>query len=254
MIRIRLTSDPVTAQQSCTRRDRDPRRGDHVMSIKNTLLATTATLAALGGLAAVETPSTSAATPQCGASCVEVYSRAFGTAEHPNFVETVLDGVARIGQPTTLRPVSSSNPAQDLMPHGGVVSGFYAAGMVSAAVNRHFGPLRAVELEYAPFGVASGLCAGLARTAFEGEGLSLQPCGVSARTVWILDPIDSPVAGFFALVNGSTTSFGHPYSMTFRDDPSTQPLEPIRVRHLHISHRGAVPDTQLWGSNTGVVH
>jgi hypothetical protein len=223
------------------------------MSIKTSLLAATAAVAAIGGVSAVGTTSTSAATPQCGASCVQVFSRAFGTAEHPNLIETVLGGVAMVGQPTTLRPASASNSAQDLMPHGGLVSTFYAAGQVSAQVNDHYGPLRAVELEYAPLGVAGGLCAGLARTAYSGEGLSLQPCGVSARTVWILDTPDSPVPGFFALVNGSTRDFRHPYSMSFRGDPSTRPLEPIRVRHLRITRHSPVPDNQLWGAVPGVV-
>ena len=58
----------------------------------------------------------------------------------------------------------------------------------------------AFENEYAPFGVDSGLCMGVATTAVNGEGVTLQPCGVSANTVWILDTYDSwdacsPTAG-----------------------------------------------------------
>ena len=31
---------------------------------------------------------------------------------------------------------------------------------------------------------------GVAATAFSDEGVTLQPCGVSAKTVWILDTYD----------------------------------------------------------------
>ena len=36
----------------------------------------------------------------------------------------------------------------------------------------------------------SGLCMGVAATAFNDEGVTLQPCGVSSKTVWILDTYD----------------------------------------------------------------
>ena len=47
--------------------------------------------------------------------------------------------------------------------------------------------MRPAELEYSPFGVDSGLCVGVAATAAAKEGVTLQPCGVSAKTVWIGD-------------------------------------------------------------------
>jgi hypothetical protein len=51
---------------------------------------------------------------------------------------------------------------------------------VSAAVNRHYGTEYAVQFQYAPLGVPSGLCAALATTAYQNEGLTLQPCSVPA--------------------------------------------------------------------------
>ncbi|WP_222272268.1 hypothetical protein [Modestobacter marinus] len=132
-------------------------------------------------------------------------------------MEAVLDGVGEVGQHMVLRRVSSSDRAQDLTPHGGLVSDFHAQGMVSAAVIRHYGDLRAAQLEYTPSGVASGLCVGLAETAYEDEPLSLQPCSVPATTVWIVDTLGSPATapeGYALLVNGSTTEFTHPFAMT----------------------------------------
>src|SRR6266702_113504 len=48
------------------------------------------------------------------------------------------------------------------------------------------------ELESAHYGVDRGVCVGVAGTAVQNERVSLQPCGVSAKTVWILDINDSP--------------------------------------------------------------
>ena len=39
-----------------------------------------------------------------------------------------------------------------------------AAGLVSAVVNSHYGTERAAQIEYAPLGVPTGLCAALATT------------------------------------------------------------------------------------------
>jgi hypothetical protein len=128
---------------------------------------------------------------------------------------------------------------------------------VSAEVNRRYGNLRATQIEYAPFGVATGLCVGLATTAFQGEGLTLQRCNVSARTVWIVDTLDSPTTaaeGFFPLVNGSTTDFCRPFAMTYPRNayPTNKRPAQIRVRHL-INNPTHVPDRQLWGTAFGVL-
>jgi hypothetical protein len=64
--------------------------------------------------------------------------------------------------------------------------------MVSAEVNSHYGCLTAVQQEYAPLGIRSGLCVGLASVAYQNEGLTLQPCSVPATTVWVVDPAVSP--------------------------------------------------------------
>jgi hypothetical protein len=149
------------------------------MSIKTKALAAVATLTLAGGLNTVETLPAIAATPQCGPNCIQIFSAKFGTNANPNFVETVSRGVGAVGQPTILARPSSSNPAGDFIataPGKGLVSDFFDAGMVSAAVNEHYGSENAAQIEYAPFGEPTGLCAGLATTAYQNEGLTLQPC------------------------------------------------------------------------------
>ena len=224
------------------------------MSITSKVLAAAATLTMVGGLSTVGTLPASAATPQCGPHCIQIFSRVFGTPANPNFVETVFRGVAQAGQPTILARASNSNPAGDLIamaPGAGLVSDFFAAGLVSAAVKSQYGTERAAQIEYVPFGVPTGLCAALATTAYQNEGLSLQPCNTPGTTVWIIDTADSLATAptYFPLVNGSTTDFAHPFGMTYpsKADPAKKKLPQIIVRHL-IDNPAAVPDRQLWGA------
>ncbi|TCM46924.1 hypothetical protein [Kribbella sp. VKM Ac-2568] len=167
------------------------------MSIKRKVLTGAATLTMVGAVTTVGTVFASAATPECGDVCISVFSKVLGAPAHPSFVEAVLGGVATVGQPLILKQASGSDtdPSEDIIPYGGSVSAFYAAGMVSAEVNSHYGSLTAVQQEYAPLGVPSGLCVGLASVAYQDEPLTLQPCSVPATTVWILNPALSQAPG-----------------------------------------------------------
>ena len=231
------------------------------MPVRSRVLASAAATIAVVGAGTGTTLPASAATPACGPDCIAVFSPEFGTHGDPRFVEAVLDGVATVGQPLVLHRASSSDPSEDFVPRGGLVSDFAAAGMVSAAVDGHYGSLRAAQLEYAPSGVASGLCVGLDGTAYEDQPLGLQPCSVPGTTVWIVDTADSPAtAGYSPLVNGSTTDFTHPFAMTYPAgaSPTDEPAPQIHVSHLRSCHDAgtderAVPDRQLWGTVLGVL-
>ena len=228
------------------------------MSIKSKVLAGAATLAMVGGLSTAGTLPASAATPQCSQvsqTCIQIFSKEFGTPASPGFIETVFLGIPAAGVPTILHRASSTNPAEDLIvPLAGMVSTFYADGLVSAAVNSHYGSEPAVQVEYAPYGKPTGLCAALAITAYQDEGLSLQPCRTPGTTVWIIDTADSPgtLPNYFPLVNGSTTDFTHPFGMAMTVNPARSLFPRIKVRHL-IGNPAAVPDSQLWGRVFGVV-
>ena len=220
------------------------------MSIKSKVLAAAVMLTMVSGLCTLGTLPARAATPQCGPHCVQIFSAKFGTPEHPRLVESVFHGIAKAGVPTGLRRVSDSNPAGDMIVRrAGMVSDFYAAGMVSAAVNMHYGSLQAVQIEYAPRGKATGLCAGLATTAYQNEPLTLEPCTTPGTTVFIIDTADSPATAptYFPIVNASTTDFVHPFAMTIDANPAHKRFLPIRVRNL-IGNPHHVPQNQLWGS------
>jgi hypothetical protein len=227
------------------------------MSIKSKVLAAAAVLTRAGGLSTAGTVAASAATPQCGKACTEVYSAEFPAQANVGFVETVFRGIPVRGVPTIVRPASSSNPAEDLIvPLGGPVpvSQFYADHMVSGAVESHYGMYPAVQLEYAPYGKPTGLCTAVAVTAYQDEALSLQPCSAPGTTVWILDFKDSQLAGQgeFVIINGSDTDFTHPFAMTILGNPADQLYTPIIMQHL-TGNPGNVPTNQLWDAGHGTV-
>ncbi len=258
------------------------------MSIKSKVLAAAATLTLVSGVGvagALTAGTASAATPSCGNACINVFSKQFGTHRHPNFVVDVLRQGEKVGQPIILFRTANFDPAEDFtVAFQGTVADFFAAGLVSSAVALHYGCVAgsspscqsatnphgfpndfAFENEYAPFGVDSGLCVGVAATAFNDEGVTLQPCGVSAKTVWIVDTFDSPVTlfnGFVPLINGSDTNFSHPFVLTYPNNsvPTDKPRPQLVVTNLTGFSNGPGPVlgtvnvNQLWGARFGVLN
>jgi hypothetical protein len=266
------------------------------MSIKSKVLAAAATLTLVGGVGAAGTltaGSASAATPSCGGACVNLFSYQFGTHKAPNYTVDVLRQGEKTGQPVILFRTANYDPALDwTFSIEGTVSDFFAAGLVSSAVALHYGCIAdanpggnfpncpfnltgggskgnsdylAVENQYSPFGVMSGLCMGVAATAFNDEGVTLQPCGVSSKTVWILDTLDQQFTtawahGYIPLINGSDTNFSQPFVLTYPNDsvPTDKPRPQLVVTNLtgFSFHPGNLFGTgansnQLWGATFG---
>jgi hypothetical protein len=265
------------------------------MSIKSKVVAAAAALTMVGGVgiaSAATAGSAEAATPSCGIACVNLFSYQFGTHRSPNYVVDVYRQGERVGQPAILFRAANYDPAEDwTFSIQGTVADFYAAGLVSATTALHYGCLHgvnfhdcpfnvagfnipnpngdsnllAVENEYAPFGVDSGLCLGVAATAFQNEGVTLQPCGVSSKTVWILDTLDQSFTeawahGYIPLINGSNTNFSHPFVLTYPTNgfPTDKPRPQLQVTNLtgfsfHVGNLfGTGNDSnQLWGATFG---
>jgi hypothetical protein len=240
------------------------------MSIKSKVLAAAATLTLVGGVAvtgALTAGTASAATPSCGNACVNIFSKDFGTVRSPNFTVDVWRQAANVGQPIILFKTSNSDPALDFtVSFQGTVSDFCAAGIVTNFTCYRWADLPAFEIEYAPFGVQSGLCMGVPTTAFQGEKVSLAPCGVSSKTVWIVDALDSILganSGRFApLINGSNTNFSHPYVLTYPKNgyPTDIPRPQLTVTNLtgfsqtvapFLAIVGTVDSNQLWSARFG---
>jgi hypothetical protein len=231
-----------------------------VLSIKRKVLAAVATLTIVGGVSAAATGAASAATPQCSSKCISVFSSELGTYAQPNFVEAVLGGGgANVGQPVGVKQANRFDPSQDILPEAPVpeatVSDFYAAGLVSAEANAHYGSLDAVQQRYAPFGIPTDLCVGLASVAFQNQGLTLQPCSVPGATVWVIGVVGAS-SGYFPIINASTTDFSRPFAMHLprNEVASGKPLQ-MQARHLQFrTGDKTLPARQLWGAVFGVLN
>ena len=167
-----------------------------------------------------------AATPSCGHRCVNVFSKKFSDflTTKPGFVLDVLRQGAKVGQPIIMFQSSNADPAEDFT----VSLQGYGQGLrrppgsrAHSALAVHYGDDIACELEYSPNGVDSGLCVGIASHApSNDQGVTLQPCGVSAKTVWIMDVQNIQRGGAFTfpfvpLINGADTNFSHPFVLTY---------------------------------------
>jgi hypothetical protein len=255
------------------------------MSIKSKVLSVAATLALVGGVGTagvLGAGTASAATPSCGISCINLFSHQFGSFKSPNYTVDVLRQGEKVGQPIILFRQANYDPALDwTVAFQGTVADFLAAGLVSTAVALHYGCIPntgafptcifavndpAFENEYSPFGVESGLCMGVAATAFNDEGVTLQPCGVSSKTVWILDTYDQQFNFFSAfkngvpLINGSDTNFSQPFVLTYPNDstPTDKPRPQLVVTNLTGFSNGfggpqvgTINSNQLWGATFG---
>ena len=132
-----------------------------------------------------------------------------------------------------------------------------------ATCTRSYPDLYAWELQYAPFGVDSGLCVGLAATAVSGEGVTLQPCGTSGATVWITDTVNAAGwnSNYVPVINGSDTNFSQPFVLDYPHNgfPTDKPRPQLYVDNLTGFSNGTILnptgiiDTQLWGADFGAL-
>jgi len=260
-----------------------------VSRFKSKVLATAASLTMVGGVLAVSALATNTAakaeTPSCGVTnfyCVDLFSKQFGTHKDPGFLQDVYRQGDRVGQPVILFRAGSSDPAEDFTTDdltsgksfipdtvaqlesitGGypVTGPFGSNGIFSAATANEYASSYVVENEYAPFGVNSGLCVGLAANPFNGEGVTLQPCGETARTLWIINSSNAIFAfihGYTSMINGANTNFSHPYVLTYPANgyPTDLPRPQLSVRQVQTFSSGTpyIGTNQLFGADVGVV-
>ena len=182
------------------------------MSVKTRLLTAGMAMTMAGGLALAATPAASAETAGCGPNCIDLYANAYG----PGFIPAVAGQVQNAGQPVLLAPASTSNPGEDFTASAeGLVSDFIAAGLVSPGLSGYDSDV-AVEFGYAPGGAGTDLCLGVGATPGNGTPVGLEPCGVSAKTVWILNFTQTSANSITgSLISAATeSSFSHPYTLT----------------------------------------
>jgi hypothetical protein len=235
------------------------------MSFKSKVFAAAATLTLVGGAAGtLASGPANAATPSCGHRCINLFSKKFSDVltTKPGFVLDVFRQGANVGQPIIMFQSSNADPAEDFtVSIQGKVKDFVAANLASPALALHYGNDIAVELEYSPNGVDSGLCVGLASAPINNAPVTLEPCGVSAKTVWVTDVQNISRGGVFTfpyvpLINGADTNFSHPFVLTYpqNGNPNDKPRPQLVTQTLHTFSRGQVYDNQQWSAFFGVLH
>ena len=230
------------------------------MSVKSKVFAAAATLTLVGGVgvAGLATAgAANAATPSCGHDCIDVFSHQFGTFADPSFVMDSYKQGDAAGTPVILFRTSNSDPAEDFtVSNEGLVSQFYALGLVSPEVELHYLNNYAYEFMYSPYGVQTGLCTGVAATAVNGEHVTLQPCGVSSKTLWITDSHSGALTAHAEpLINGSDTNFSTPYGMTYGQSsyPTDTPRPPLYTESILGFSNNTINSNQEWSADGGVL-
>jgi len=268
------------------------------MSVKSKLFAAAAALTMVGGVGvagALTAGTASAETPSCGPTCIDLFNFGPGSTYHnPSYLLDSFKQGQATGTPLILFATNNTDPAQDWQAQSPEpVSDYLQAGLVGDSVALHYGCLAgldfqqcsgtggigvddyAFEIEYSPFGAPTGECAGVAATATAGEHVTLQPCGVSGKTLWIWDTpcVNSSgnvcqsnwyafwVDHQFPLINGSDTNFSQPFVLTYPNgaSPLNTPRAVLETENLTTFAaptgypNGDVNDNQLWGARFGTV-
>jgi len=223
------------------------------MPVKRAIVAAAATLALVGGAAVAATLPANAETPSCGPGCFDLYGGVPAVLGHPGFLIASYKLGQATGTPIVLFRVSNSDPAEDFTVQLSTVNDFFQAGLVSAAVDVHYGGDTAFEIQYAPFGAPTGQCVGVAATATAGEHVTLQPCGVSGKTIWIVDSPASIADSFVPLINGSDTNFSDPFVLTYPPGAFPTDLPSPQLLVTNLNSAGQIPDSQLWSALSGTL-
>ena len=209
-------------------------------------------------------------TVACGVNCISVFSAQLGSFETLNaYVPGDTGTGGKVGTKVNMHLFGNYRPNGDFEPTiSGFVfqyCGFLANDFFSPTsyICTHYPFFDVIELNWAPFGNESALCAGVARAGVAGESVTLQNCGVSAKTVWVLDrnnatngtdcriattppvgPGVDPSVNYCPWINGGDTKFSQPLVMTLNTG-TQKPQEQIQLMpESHVG--GQVRTNQLF--------
>jgi hypothetical protein len=191
------------------------------------------------------------ATPPCDFGCLNPYNAKWGSDE----ILKAVNSAAFSGNRLKLAIASNSSPGEDWVFYDvESVSDMVTAGLVAPELGVYFGDDTGYELQFAPYGVMSGLCQGIANPAYNGEAVTLQVCGnqdgaVIGSTVWILgtDIAPPPYDGFVPAISGTTTNFSDPQVL------SAKALNRLVTFRLQGFADGQIYSNQLWWAFPGEV-
>ncbi|HUZ51859.1 MAG TPA: hypothetical protein VMU94_04965 [Streptosporangiaceae bacterium] len=222
-------------------------------------LSTAAALLTLGSAAAQASVNGNRpdATPACGAQCFDLSSLELGPHTIQNAYIRGDNGIGgKVGQRLNLRHASNSRPNEDFTGAKVGTLSNYCGSLISSTsyvcVN-YPGNYPVFESSWSPFGNDSGLCAGIARRNVAGQNVTLQPCGASARTMWVGDLADSVTNDgrfYTPWVNASDPNFSHPLVLTV-DAGTYLPENQLKVQRLNLLTGHTVADSQEYTLEPG---
>jgi hypothetical protein len=213
--------------------------------MKKTLIGLAIVMASFTAATSISVATTAhAASPACGDSCMTLTSEAYG----PGYVSSVLPARMRFTAPPVIMAPSGPYQDEDFQAmYLGPVSVLYHDGIVSSAVELNWSDDGAYEYVYAPGGKVSSLCLGVGSTAVQGTPVTLEPCGVSARTVWVV-MANSWSRVFTPLINGTDTRLFNPFVLTAGSDNGQLTMDQL------IVYLGRVPVYgQMWRDFYGAI-
>ena len=224
-------------------------------------LSTAAALLTLGSAAAQASVAgvTPNATPACGSQCFELSSLELG----PHAVQNVYirgdNGTGgAVGKRLNLRHASNSRPNEDFTGAKVGTLGNYCGNLISATSYvcvKYPSGYPVFESDWSPFGNESALCAGIARRNVAGQNVTLQNCGVSARTMWVGDLAELVSHNgrlYTPWVNASDPNFSHPLVLTV-DAGTFLPENQLKVERLDLLTGHTVKDSQEFTLTPGPV-
>ena len=202
-----------------------------------------------------------------------------GPTRSPKFALDTLRQGEKVGQPQILFRTSNCDPALDYtISYQGLVSDFFPAGLVSAAVDLHYGggatpraPRRPLSR---PFPMTPRSRSSTSRMAWTAACAPASPlrrwrARGYAAALWRLlqDGVDRDSAGHdrvtatFPLINGSDTNFSQPYVLTYPGSgyPTDMPRPELYVSNLtgfqgaNGFPTGTINSNQLFGADFGVL-
>jgi hypothetical protein len=234
-------------------------------------LAATAAVTTTLGLAATGAASASTvkhsmkpnATSSCGATCFNLYNKAYG----PNQIQSVWHGTlsSGVGSKLFLGQASNANMGEDFTaqvigPVTVLCGNWPAPGSLApnsyACLNYSY-PLyeyQVVQSQYQPLGYPTNLCVGVARQPYQREQVTLRNCG-GPKSMWVADtenfslyfnPPLPPAGPYVPWINAADTPSSGPMVLTAAYNRRA-PHDVLTVQRERIFSGGTVDDSQEFG-------
>jgi hypothetical protein len=228
-------------------------------------LAATVAVAAMLGLTAagVATASTHSAKPAITPACTYgnyCSSQLFNVQFGIQYFENDENAIWRQGNPINLDWANDNNPGEDWrVTVQDSVYDLYHLGFLSSSMMVRWRNYWAFEVMWVPYGVETNLCRGLAKNAYPGETVTLQPCGSFPRSLWIVGEnytpaeyakarpdVPQPYYGGNVILSASANNPSTPLLMTAGGGLfGFNPFSAIVMEEQNADD-GVVNESQLW--------